>query len=64
MTTALVVLFCAGYLLIALEHKIRINKAAVALVMCGLLWALFALAGGSTQTGALLSGQLSSTCEI
>jgi len=64
MTTALVVLFCAGYLLIALEHKIRINKSAVALVMCGLLWALFALAGGSTQTGSLLSAQLSSTCEI
>lgn len=64
MIATLIVLFCAGYLLIALEHKIRINKSAVALVMCGLLWALFALAGGNAQTGTLLSGQLGSTCEI
>lgn len=64
MNATLVVLFCAGYLLIALEHKIRINKSAVALVMCGILWALFALAGHNPQTGTLLSGQLSSTCEI
>ena len=64
MIPTMIALFVAGYLLIALEHKIRVNKSAVALVMCGVLWALFALASGSTQTGALLSGQLSSTCEI
>jgi len=64
MIATMIALFCAGYLLIALEHKIRINKSAIALVMCGALWALFALASGHAQTGSLLAGQLSSTCEI
>ena len=64
MTTALVVLFCAGYLLIALEHKTRINKAAIALLMCGALWAVLALAGHDPELGSRLTGELGSTCEI
>ncbi len=64
MITTLIAIFCVGYVLIALEHKIRINKSAIALVLCGVLWALFALAGRNTQTGTLLSEQLGSTCEI
>ncbi|MDE5624082.1 MAG: sodium:proton antiporter, partial [Alistipes sp.] len=64
MITTLIIVFCAGYLLIALEHKIGINKSAVALLMCGALWAIFGLAGHDPQTGTQLSGQLSSTCEI
>ncbi len=64
MIATMIALFCAGYLLIALEHKINVNKSAIALLMCGALWALFSLAGDSTQTGTQLAGQLSSTCEI
>ena len=45
MLATLIAIFCAGYLLIALEHKIGINKSAVALLMCGALWAIFSLAG-------------------
>ncbi len=64
MTATMIALFCAGYLLIALEHKIRINKSAVALLLCGGLWAIFSLTGHDARTGALLAEQLSSTCEI
>ena len=41
----MIALFVAGYVLIALEHKIKINKAAVALLMCGAIWSLFSMAG-------------------
>ena len=64
MATTLLAIFCAGYVLIASEHKIRINKAAVALVMCGLLWALLSLTGDAARIPGLLSAQLSGTCEI
>ena len=64
MIATLIAIFCAGYLLIALEHKIGINKSAVALLMCGALWAIFSLAGHDPQIGAQLTAQLGSTCEI
>lgn len=64
MIAILIAIFCAGYVLIALEHKIGINKSAVALLMCGALWAIFSLAGHDPQTGAQLTAQLGSTCEI
>lgn len=37
----MIVLFLLGYLAIALEHQISVNKAATALVLCGLLWTLY-----------------------
>lgn len=43
MLTAIIVLFVIGYLAIALEHQIRINKAASALLIGSLCWALYAL---------------------
>ena len=64
MLATLIAIFCAGYLLIALEHKIGINKSTVALLMCGALWAIFSLAGHDPQIGAQLTAQLGSTCEI
>lgn len=39
----MIVLFLLGYLAIALEHQISVNKAATALVLCGLLWTLYML---------------------
>ncbi|MEG1587376.1 MAG: sodium:proton antiporter NhaD [Bacteroidales bacterium] len=38
------VLFVAGYVLISLEHQIKINKAATALVVSMVLWTLYILA--------------------
>ncbi len=68
---SMVAVFVAGYVLIALETKMRINKAAVALVMCGVLWTMFMLWGGSVHSGlsaeevnADVWDALASACEI
>ena len=42
-TTLMIIVFIAGYLAIALEHPIKIDKAASALVIGGLGWALLAM---------------------
>ena len=60
----MIVLFVVGYLFIALEHKIRINKSAVALLMCGAIWTVFSLAGHDQRIGTELVDQLGNTCEI
>lgn len=41
MITAIVSIFIVGYLLIAMESRIRINKAAVALLMAVVSWSLY-----------------------
>lgn len=41
MITALIIVFVIGYLAIALEHPIRINKAATALITGVLCWTIF-----------------------
>ena len=41
----LVILFIVGYIIIALEHPLKIDKAATALLMGSLLWGLYALYG-------------------
>lgn len=41
MLTAIVAIFVLGYLCIALEHKLRINKAASALITGVVCWALY-----------------------
>lgn len=45
MTLAIVAFFCLGYLCIALESVIKVNKAATALIMCAGCWIMFALGG-------------------
>ena len=44
METYIILIFILGYLLIALEHPVKINKTATALVTGALCWTLFALA--------------------
>jgi len=39
----MIVLFVLGYLMIALEHPIKVEKAASALLLGSILWALYAL---------------------
>ena len=41
MVTVIVLLFCLGYLCIALESFLKINKAAIALLMCVGCWVLY-----------------------
>jgi len=46
MSAALVSIFALAYAAIALEHPLRVNKSASALLAAGLLWTIYALAGG------------------
>lgn len=64
MITLMIVLFVAGYLMIALEHVININKATFALMMCGLLWAVYAIGGHDPNLSEDLIIALGDTCEI
>ena len=43
MITTLIVMFFVGYLAIALEHPLRVDKTAIALVLGMLLWVVYAL---------------------
>jgi len=43
MTVLLIILFVFGYLAITLEHQIKINKAAIALVTGVLCWTIFVI---------------------
>ena len=50
MLTALVVVFVIAYAVIALEHPLKINKSASALMAAGLLWTIYALSLGDPHT--------------
>ena len=43
--TIMIVVFVLGYLAIALEHPIKVDKAASALLIGGICWALYAFSG-------------------
>ena len=43
----MIIVFVLGYMAIALEHPLKIDKAATALIIGGLTWALFAFTGVS-----------------
>lgn len=47
MLTTMIIVFLVGYLLIALEHPLKINKAGTALLTGTILWVLYTL--GSPQ---------------
>ena len=64
MITAMIIIFVVGYILIALEHTLEINKATFALLMCGILWTVLASSGLLPNTGAAIIEQLGDTCEI
>ena len=44
MFTLMIVVFIAGYALIALEHPLKINKSATALLLATAMWVLFGIA--------------------
>jgi len=43
MLISLTLIFCLSYLCIALEHPLKVNKSATALLGAGLLWTVYAL---------------------
>ena len=65
MMTAIICTFIAGYLLIAMESLIKVNKAAVALLMAVICWALFYLGfGASPEHASAFTKALGETSEI
>jgi Na+/H+ antiporter NhaD/arsenite permease-like protein len=61
MLTVLVMIFVLAYAAIALEHPLKVNKSASALIGAGLLWTVYALSVGdphlvSEQLGESLMG--------
>ncbi len=46
MLTTLIIIFVLAYASIALEHPLKVNKSASALIGAGLLWTIYALFGG------------------
>ena len=47
LTISIVSVFCIGYLCIAIESLTKVNKAAIALLMCVFCWTLLMLGAGS-----------------
>ena len=60
----MIVLFALGYLCIASEHVLHINKATFALILCGILWAVYALFGHDPNLQSDMVVALGDTCEI
>ena len=57
LTVLIVVIFCIGYLCIALESLTRVNKAAIALLMCVCCWTLLMM-GPASYYPAIASGDI------
>ncbi len=64
MVIAMIIVFVIGYVLIALEHPLHINKATFALLTCGIMWSLYALFGNNPEIHEGIVTQLGDTCEI
>lgn len=65
MVTALIAIFVLVYAAIALEHPLKVNKSATALLGSGLLWTVYALSGTDQQiVGAQLGESLMGTAQI
>lgn len=65
MTTLLIVIFIVAYSGIALEHSLKINKTATALLAAGSLWTVYAVMTGDHHlVSENLSESLSATAQI
>ncbi len=65
MLTALILIFVLVYAAIALEHPIRVNKSASALLGAGLLWTIYAVGQGDSHlVGEQLNESLMGTAQI
>ena len=64
-STIMVVIFVLGYVCIALEHPLKLDKAAIALLIGVLTWTVFILFGGNDvhNVVSLLSENLAETAQ-
>lgn len=59
----MIVIFVLGYAAIALEHPLKINKSATALLLAAIIWAVYALLGPGISSKNLIE-HLGDTSEI
>ncbi|MBQ1190981.1 MAG: sodium:proton antiporter, partial [Bacteroidales bacterium] len=59
----MIVLFVLGYAVIALEHPLKINKSATAVLLAAVIWAVYALMGPGFESSSLIH-HLGETAEI
>ncbi len=59
----MIIIFVVGYSAIALEHPIKVNKSATALLLAVIMWAVYALMGPGFEASELLT-HLGETSEI
>ena len=65
MLTAIILVFVLAYVAIALEHPLKINKSASALLGAGLLWTIYALAAeDNNMVGSHLNESLQGMAQI
>ena len=65
MTTALICIFIAGYILIAIENWTNVNKAAVSILMAVISWAIYYhMAGATPENVSAFTRSLGETSEI
>jgi len=65
MLTAIILIFVLVYAAIALEHPLRVNKSASALLGAGMLWTIYALGQGDAHlVGEQLNESLMGTAQI
>ena len=65
MTTAIICIFIVGYALVTMENIIKVNKAAIALLMAVLCWSLFYVGfGASPENTSAFTKTLGETSEI
>ncbi len=60
----MIIVFVAGYLLIAFEHILHINKATFALMMAGIMWGGYSLIFHSPELSENMVLALGDTCEV
>ena len=65
MIASIILVFVLAYAAIALEHLVKVNKSAAALLGAGLMWTLFAVLGGPNDAlGSSLNESLVGTAQI
>ena len=65
MATAIIFIFIAGYILVALESAIHISKTAISLLMAVLCWTiLYTCSGGSTEHASAFTKALGENSEV
>ena len=65
MLTAIILVFVLAYVAIALEHPLKINKSASALLGAGLLWTIYAMAAeDNNMVGSHLNESLQGMAQI